>query len=109
MPVTTPVREVEPLVIERPPEPDTRREWMLVAIGLTALVSIIAAAVALVAFATSSQTTTRVVTRTAAAKSAAPATAVAAATKIEDAKGVGFEAFKPVDPTLPAVPAGAVK
>jgi FtsP/CotA-like multicopper oxidase with cupredoxin domain len=85
------------------------REWMMVATGLTALVAVIAAAVALVAFATNGKTTSTVVNRTSAAKAATPATAIAAAPKLEDAKGVEFEPFKPVDATLPAVPAGAVK
>jgi FtsP/CotA-like multicopper oxidase with cupredoxin domain len=79
---------------------------MMVAIGLTALVAVIAAAVSIVAFATSGgETTTRVVTRAQPAAAATPA----AAPTLEQAKGVGFEAFKPVDATLPAVPAGAVK
>jgi uncharacterized cupredoxin-like copper-binding protein len=81
---------------------------MMVATGLTALVAVIAAAVALVAFATNDKSTTTVVNRTQAAKATTAPAAVAAA-KIEDAKGIDFEAFKPVDPTLPAVPAGAVK
>jgi FtsP/CotA-like multicopper oxidase with cupredoxin domain len=106
MPVTTPIDEVEPLTTIAP-EPNPWREWMMVAMGLTALVAVIAAAVALVAFATNSKTTTEVVARETKVSNAAAAPA--AATKIEDAKGVKFEPFKPVDPTLPAVPAGAVK
>jgi len=47
--------------------------------------------------------------RASAAKTVAPATAIAAAPKLADAKGIKFEPFKPVDPMLPAVPAGAVK
>jgi FtsP/CotA-like multicopper oxidase with cupredoxin domain len=80
---------------------------MMVAIGLTALVAIIAAAVSIVAFAESGNgsTTTRVVTRA----QSAPAATVAAAPTLAQAKGVKYEPFKPVDATLPAVPAGAVK
>jgi hypothetical protein len=81
----------------------------MVATGLTALVAVIAAAVALVEFATNDKTTTTVVSRTQSAKAATPSTAIAAAPKLEDAKGIKFEPFKLVDPTLPAVPAGALK
>jgi FtsP/CotA-like multicopper oxidase with cupredoxin domain len=79
----------------------------MVAVGLTALISIIAAAVALVAFATNDKQTTNVVAAPAAKQAQAPA-APTAATK-SDAKGIDFEKFAAVDPTLPAVPAGAVK
>jgi FtsP/CotA-like multicopper oxidase with cupredoxin domain len=114
MSLTTPQYDLEPAPepVAGPPdatEEKVWREWMMVATGLTALVAVIAAAVSLVAFATDGETTTKVVTRTQTAKAAAPATAIAAAPKLEDAKGIKFEPFKPVDPTLPAVPAGAVK
>src|SRR5262245_46061454 len=99
----------EPVTPTPPPKPDTWREWMMVATGLTALVAVIAAAVALVAFATNDKTTTKVVARTTTTKTPAGASAIAPAPKIEAAKGIAFEPFKPVDATLPAVPAGAVK
>jgi nitrite reductase (NO-forming) len=82
---------------------------MMVATGLTALVAVIAVSVAIVAFAESGDTTTtQVVKSTKSAPAAAPA-ADAAAPTLEQAKGVAFEPFKAVDPTLPKVPAGAVK
>ena len=85
---------------------DARREWTLVAVGLTALVAIIAAAIAVVSLAASTDDPERtVVTRPAA--DAAPAAATAPT--LADAKGVDFEPFEKVDPTLPPVPAGAVK
>jgi FtsP/CotA-like multicopper oxidase with cupredoxin domain len=108
--ITTPIndpRQSEPA--PRPPDPPRAwREWMMVGLGLTALIAIIAAAVSIVAFAESGNgSTTRVVTRSQPA--AAPAATVAAAPTLEQAKGVKFEPFKPVDATLPAVPPGAVK
>jgi nitrite reductase (NO-forming) len=114
MPLTTPEHDLDtaPEPVSGPPDETQEkvwREWMMVATGLTALVAVIAAAVSLVAFATGGDTTTKVVTGTQAAKAAAPTTAIAAAPKLEDAKGIKFEPFEPVDPTLPAVPAGAVK
>ena len=113
MALTTPQHDFDtvPEPADGPPDRTQEkvwREWMMVATGLTALVAVIAAAVALVAFATNGKTTT-VVHRASAAKTVAPATAIAAAPKLADAKGIKFEPFKPVDPTLPAVPAGAVK
>jgi FtsP/CotA-like multicopper oxidase with cupredoxin domain len=111
MPVTTTDHDVTHLDdgIGKPPDgSQTWREWMMVAVGLTALVAIIAATVSLVAFATNDKQTTRVVQQAQPAKSTA-ATVPAAAPKIEDAKGIKYEPFERVDPTLPAVPAGAVK
>ena len=95
--------------VDKPPEEaQTWREWIMVAVGLTALLAIIAAAVALVAFATNDKQTTEVIERAQPAK-AATTTTPAAAPKIEDAKGVKFEPFERVDPTLPSVPAGKIK
>lgn len=105
-PIYDPTDQSEPA--PRPPDPPQEwREWMMVALGLTALVAVIAAAVSIVAFATSGNgTTTRVV---AAAPRATPVATASAAPTLEQAKGIDFEAFKPVDATLPAVPPGAVK
>jgi uncharacterized cupredoxin-like copper-binding protein len=91
------------------PAPDSRREWTLVAVGLTALIAVLSAAIALVSLASSSDRPGRtVVTKPAApATSAAPAGALAPT--LEDAKGVQFEPFEAVDPTLPAVPPGPAK
>jgi nitrite reductase (NO-forming) len=88
-------------------DPKAWREWMMIAIGLVGLVAILGIVVSVFAFASSgSGEKTTVVEREAApAASAAPAKAPTLA----DAKGVAFEKFSKVDPTLPAVPAGAVK
>jgi uncharacterized cupredoxin-like copper-binding protein len=85
-----------------------RREWMLLALVLTGLVALLAIVVAVFAFATAGDSTPA---RPAVAPAKAPAApaAVAAAPTLADAKGIAFEKFTKVDPTLPAVPAGAVK
>jgi FtsP/CotA-like multicopper oxidase with cupredoxin domain len=89
-----------------PEPPDPRRDWLAVAIGLTLLVSIMAviAAVFALAGSTGDKPDSTVVHKAA----AAPA-ADAEAPTLADAKGVKFEPFQRVDPTLPPVPAGAVK
>jgi uncharacterized cupredoxin-like copper-binding protein len=86
------------------PASGARREWLLVGLGLTALVAIIASALALIGLASGDDGTTTVV-----GQPAVPAAAAAAAPTLADAKGVAFEKFARVDPTLPPVPAGAVK
>ncbi len=105
-PINDPTDQSEPA--PRPPDPPREwREWMMVGLGLTALIAIVAAAVSIVAFAQSGNgsTTTRVVTR----GQATATPAATAAPTLEQAKGIKYEPFKPVDATLPAVPAGAVK
>jgi nitrite reductase (NO-forming) len=85
-----------------------RREWLMVATGLAGLLAVLAMVVA--AFALTKgldDTTTTVVQRMPAAAPAAAAPAKAPT--LADAKGVAFEEYAPVDPTLPPVPAGAVK
>jgi nitrite reductase (NO-forming) len=80
---------------------------MMVGLGLTALVSLVAVFVAIVALAAGGDE--KAPARAAApAPTAAPATPAAAPT-LADAKGVAFEKFTPVDPKLPAPPPGAVK
>ncbi len=87
------------------------REWIMVAIGFTALIAILAAVTAFVALAGDGG-----------AEPAAPAAAVeqveqpSAAGALETpkaddpaAKGIEFETFERVDPALPEVPAGAIK
>src|SRR5215212_1944672 len=92
-----------------PQSQDPWRDWMPVALGLVALVTIIAAIVATVALARGS-TTEHVVPAAAVAAETHHAGAPASTTPtLADAKGVDFEAFEPVDPTLPAIPAGPVK
>src|SRR5215207_7531134 len=99
-------REAEGLA---PPRDGTAwREWMMVGTGLTALFAVFGIVLAIVAIATAGgagETTTIV------KKAAAPAAAATpkAAPTLADAKGVAFEKFETVDPTLPPVPAGAVK
>jgi FtsP/CotA-like multicopper oxidase with cupredoxin domain len=86
-----------------------RQEWMMVGIGLAALMAILAIVVSIGAFTSSggSGDTTTVIKH---ASGATPAAAAPAkAPTLADAKGVAFEKYAEVDPTLPAVPAGAVK
>ncbi len=89
--------------------PETvKREWLAVGLGLVGLLSLLGLIVAVVAVATGGgkgETVTRTV------QAAAPAAAAAdkPGPTIEQAKGVAFEKYEEVDPTLPAVPAGAVK
>src|SRR3954452_6543036 len=94
-----------------PPEPSrdrTRvwREWMMVGLALTALVAVLGTVVAVAALIVrddraAGAPATKVVAKAPAADKPAPTLA--------DAKGMKFEKFQAVDPTLPAVPAGAVK
>jgi uncharacterized cupredoxin-like copper-binding protein len=88
------------------PESQAWREWMMVVTGLVGLVAVLAVALAVAAIATGGGPgkTTTIVTRAAAA-----AAAPAKAPTLAQSKGVAFEKFQKVDPTLPAVPAGAVK
>ena len=90
---------------------DGRNAWTQVAIGLTALIAVIAIALGVVALARSSSDTG---TATVVEQAAAPATQHTATTPdqaptLREAEGVDFEPFEPVDPTLPEIPAGSVK
>jgi len=90
-----------------PPGSGERREWLFVAIGLTALVAVIASALALVGLVRGGNDGATTVVRQQAAQ---PGVATeAAAPALADAKGIAFEKFTRVDPTLPPVPGGAVK
>jgi uncharacterized cupredoxin-like copper-binding protein len=80
------------------------RTWMIFAIGGVALVAIIAIVFGVVALAQSDKEPAS----TAASSTQAPA-AITAAPTLADAHGMPYEKFQPVDPTLPAVPAGPVK
>jgi FtsP/CotA-like multicopper oxidase with cupredoxin domain len=88
--------------------PEKRRsEWVLVGLGLTALVAILS--VVMGAYAVldgGSGRSVRTIVKPAAAQ---PAAVADKAPTLADAKGVAFEPFERVDPTLPPVPAGAVK
>ncbi len=87
-----------------------RREWLMVAAGLASLVAVLAIAVSIWAMATRDGSAPTVVAPAATAAPAdQPAAAEQAAPTLADAKGVAFEPFERVDPTLPPVPAGAVK
>ncbi len=87
------------------------REWMMVGIGLTALVAVVAVAVAIVSLASGSASAPPTAAA-APAPAAAPAASGDLTTPAADdpaAKGVDFEPFERVDPNLPAVPTGDVK
>ncbi|HEU4973625.1 MAG TPA: multicopper oxidase domain-containing protein [Baekduia sp.] len=87
-----------------------RREWLMVAVGLCGLVALLAIVIATFAVAgNAGSDATTTVTRVVKAQPTAAAAADQPAPTIEQAKGVAFEKFQKVDPTLPAVPAGAVK
>jgi FtsP/CotA-like multicopper oxidase with cupredoxin domain len=97
------------LVIPAGDEAD-RRSWIFVGIGLVGLVALIAVLVSIVALATGSSDSQSVAADPAAARTDHAAnTETAAAPTAADAKGVKFEPFERVDPTLPAVPPGPVK
>src|SRR3954471_19023356 len=91
--------------------PETvRREWLAVGMGLVGLLSLLGLIVALFALAGGgAAATTTVRAGTPDAAPAAPPAADTPAPTLAQAKGVKFEKFTKVDPTLPAVPAGAVK
>lgn len=94
-----------------PSMPDERRDWLALGIGLVALVAILATALAVVAIAgNEGSSSSAPVAASGAPAAAAPVDpANEPAPTLAQAKGVAFERFAPVDPTLPAVPAGAVK
>ena len=84
-----------------------RREWLMIGLALSVLITVMAIVVAVFGVFETDEPT--------AAPVAAPAKALpvpaaeAAAPTLADAKGIAFEKFTKVDPTLPAVPPGAVK
>jgi uncharacterized cupredoxin-like copper-binding protein len=85
------------------------REWMMVAVGLTALVAFLGGGLATLALFTGNDGGSAPAVTVKAPAAAAPAAADKPAPTLAAAKGMAFEKFRPVDPTLPAVPAGAVK
>jgi nitrite reductase (NO-forming) len=93
--------------LERARDGRAWHEWMMIAVGLTALIALLGIVVALVAFAQGSGP--------GGAAAAVPHAATPAPAKPAHAghpaatAPVAFEKFAKVDPTLPAVPAGAVK
>ena len=93
---------------DRPALYEKWRDWTLIAVGLTAVIAVVAVVLALVGLASNDAGSTTVI-RAAAAAPATGASTTAAAPTLADAKGIAFEDFTRVDPTLPAIPAGPVK
>ena len=87
---------------------EVRQQWIIVAVGLVGLVAVLAMAIAAFSFAQGGGDSSTVQT-VAAKPAAATSPADTPAPTIDQAKGINFEKFEAVDPTLPAVPAGAVK
>ena len=84
------------------------REWTMIAIGLVGLLAVLAIVVSAFAFAGRDSKSGETTTIVKPAAAATPAAAVTAPT-LAQAKGIAFEKYHEVDPTLPAVPAGKVK
>lgn len=90
--------------------PSDRRDWLAIGIGLVGLVAILAVCLSVAAIATDGRTADSATAASVAAPAVASADpADAPAPTIAEAKGVAFEPYHVVDPTLPAVPGGAVK
>ena len=89
-------------------EEKTWRQWVLVGVGLSALVAILAIIVGVAALASSQDGQTAAPAATKVVRESSPAAAAAAPT-LAQSKGVDFEKYQEVDPTLPAVPPGAIK
>lgn len=90
---------------------DERREWVMAAAGLSALVALIAIILALFAIGQNGSSASSEPVAPAASAATAPAASSTPTPgpTIAQAKGVAFEPYHYVDPTLPGVPAGAVK
>src|SRR4051794_25157746 len=84
-----------------------RREWLMIGLGLAALVTVMATIVAVFAITNDGPAPAHL--SVAPAKAATSPAPEAAAPTFAQAKGVALEKFTKVDPTLPPVPAGAVK
>lgn len=83
------------------------RQWMLVGLGLTAVGALLALIFSLASLARGDSDKTTTVVRN--VGGAPAATTPKAAPTLAQSKGVKFEKFEKVDPTLPAVRPGAVK
>lgn len=94
---------------QQPPQQtpsDARREWLYVVVGMGTLAAVLALILAVFALADGGSSAGSAPAR----KADNPPTATpAGAPALADAKGVAFEPYHWVDPTLPAVPAGDVK
>jgi nitrite reductase (NO-forming) len=91
-------------------EVEARGNWALIGAGLAGLVALIAtfmAAFALAGGGSGDDASTAAADHSAMQAAGTPTTAKAPT--LAESKGVAFEKFHPVDPTLPAVPAGPVK
>jgi nitrite reductase (NO-forming) len=87
-----------------------RFEWTWVAVGIVGLLAVLAIVASAFAIAGQGDDSTAPAAHATPATAAAPAAAAPAkAPTLADAKGIEFEPFERVDPTLPAIPAGAVK
>lgn len=84
------------------------RTWVVFGVAFTGLLAIVAVIFGVVAIADSDSGGAPAMS-TPAAATAPAASANAGAPTLAEAHGMPYERFKPVDPTLPAVPAGAVK
>jgi FtsP/CotA-like multicopper oxidase with cupredoxin domain len=110
-PEAPPTEETFPDFVVLQDPTTVRREWLAVGIGLVGLLAVLGLVVAVFALATGGgeRAATATVRAPAAKAAAAVAPAAAAAPTLAQAKGMPFEPYAKVDPTLPAVPAGAVK
>ena len=92
-----------------PPSPAEQRaervDWLATLVGLVSLVAVAGVVLAVLAFSNSDDDSAP------AGRAAAPAAAAAdaPAPTLAESRGVAFEKFQEVDPTLPPVPAGKVK
>ncbi len=85
------------------------RAWMMVGVGLTSLIAVLALIVAISKLGSGGDNAQGAAVPAITHGAAATPAQDQAAPTLAQAKGIGFEKFQPVDPTLPAVPAGAVK
>jgi uncharacterized cupredoxin-like copper-binding protein len=79
-----------------------RFEWTWTGLGLVAVLAVVAIAAAAIALAESDNHPTAAAPAAVTAKAPAPAPADAPAPTLAQAKGIAFEKFERVDPTLPA-------
>jgi uncharacterized cupredoxin-like copper-binding protein len=94
------------------PKPESERafrEWTLIGVGLTALVAILAIIVAIATVTSPSSDASNASIAATGAKAQALPAGLQPAPTLAQAKGIPYEKFAPVNPTLPAVPAGPVK
>ncbi len=88
---------------------DEKREWLMAATGLSVFVAAIAIILALFAIGQNGSGASSAPTAAAASTQPVASAAATPGPTIAQAHGVAFEPYQYVDPTLPSVPAGAVK